>query len=79
MYYLKYDKTGLTAFCFTGPDLLMVKKCIQELHSICNDNSPTLNHHTHLVPMDAHEQKFPTTRYFELVLHSAVNSGTTLG
>ena len=22
MYYLKYDKTGLTNFCFSGPDFL---------------------------------------------------------
>jgi len=28
MYHLKYDNTGLTPFLFTGPDMLMVKKCI---------------------------------------------------
>ena len=32
MYHLKYIKTVLNTILLTGPDLLMVKKCIQEFH-----------------------------------------------
>jgi hypothetical protein len=67
-YHLKYDKTGLKPFCFTAPDMLMVKKCIQEFHLNMQwqqSNPETVPH-----PLSAHRCLWTEIPYYKVLWYT---------